>query len=149
MYKKGVSPLIATILLIGFAVALGAVVMNWGKTIVEETSFTVGDCSRVNINVDENTLCYGDNSIQFTLDNIGDIDLESVVLWVVGDKNSYQIDLPDSNLKRNTQASKKVLYDFNSYGNIVQLQFIPKIKSEDSIIPCTKNSQEKSRLRSC
>ena len=29
--KKGVSPLIATILLIAFAVALGAVVMSWGR----------------------------------------------------------------------------------------------------------------------
>ena len=30
MNKKGISPLIATVLLIGFAVALAAVVMTWG-----------------------------------------------------------------------------------------------------------------------
>ena len=33
LQKKGVSPLIATVLLISFAVALGAVVMNWGRNI--------------------------------------------------------------------------------------------------------------------
>ncbi len=36
--KKGVSPLIATVLLIAFAVALGAVVMNWGRAYVEDTA---------------------------------------------------------------------------------------------------------------
>ena len=34
--KRGISPLIATVLLVAFAVALGAVVMNWAKG-VEET----------------------------------------------------------------------------------------------------------------
>ena len=36
--KRGVSPLIATVLLIAFAVALGAVVMNWGRGYVEDTA---------------------------------------------------------------------------------------------------------------
>ena len=31
--KRGVSPLIATVLLISFAVALGAVVLNWGRNL--------------------------------------------------------------------------------------------------------------------
>jgi len=30
--RKGLSPLIATVLLIAFAVALGVLVMNWGKS---------------------------------------------------------------------------------------------------------------------
>ncbi|MBS3158744.1 hypothetical protein J4206_05650 [Candidatus Woesearchaeota archaeon] len=37
--KRGISPLIATVLLVAFAVALGAVVMNWAKGVEEaETS---------------------------------------------------------------------------------------------------------------
>jgi flagellin-like protein len=36
--KRGISPLIATVLLIAFAVALGAVVMNWGKNYVMTTA---------------------------------------------------------------------------------------------------------------
>lgn len=38
--KRGISPLIATVLLVAFAVALGAVVMNWAKG-VEETKTPV------------------------------------------------------------------------------------------------------------
>ncbi len=37
MNKKAVSPLIATVLLIAFAVALGAIVMNWGRTYIGDT----------------------------------------------------------------------------------------------------------------
>jgi flagellin-like protein len=36
--RKGISPLIATVLLIAFAVALGAVVMSWGRGYIENTA---------------------------------------------------------------------------------------------------------------
>ena len=36
--KRGVSPLIATVLLIAFAVALGAIVMTWGENYVRTTA---------------------------------------------------------------------------------------------------------------
>ena len=39
-HKKGVSPLIATVLLMAFAIALGAIVMTWGKNYVKETGST-------------------------------------------------------------------------------------------------------------
>lgn len=32
MFKKGISPLIATVLIIGFTVALAAIIMTWGTT---------------------------------------------------------------------------------------------------------------------
>lgn len=40
--KKGISPLIATVLLIGFAVALAAVVMTWGLDFIRSTTDNVG-----------------------------------------------------------------------------------------------------------
>ena len=54
--KKAVSPLIATIILIAFAVALGAVVMNIGKGYVEDIPEPAGKdtaaitCSGVDLN---------------------------------------------------------------------------------------------------
>lgn len=33
--KKSISPLVATIILLAFAVALGSVVMSWGKGLIE------------------------------------------------------------------------------------------------------------------
>lgn len=45
MNKKAVSPLIATVLLIAFAVALGAIVMNWGESFVRKTQDTASTAS--------------------------------------------------------------------------------------------------------
>jgi flagellin-like protein len=38
MNKKGLSPLIATLLLVIFAIALGSIVMSWGKEYVEQAT---------------------------------------------------------------------------------------------------------------
>lgn len=40
-HRKGVSPLIATVLLMAFAVALGAIVMTWGKNYVTESTSNI------------------------------------------------------------------------------------------------------------
>ena len=55
---KGVSPLIATVLLIGFVIALVAVVMLWGKSFIMEKAAKEGslsqkqlDCVRIEIDV--------------------------------------------------------------------------------------------------
>jgi len=42
MQKRGISPLIATVLLIGFTVALAAVVMTWGLDYIRGTTENVG-----------------------------------------------------------------------------------------------------------
>jgi flagellin-like protein len=62
--KKAVSPLIATVLLIAFAVALGALVMNWGREYIEATQ------EKVTLQSEQQTSCTFDTSI--SLVNIGD-----------------------------------------------------------------------------
>ena len=95
-HKKGVSPLIATVLLIAFAVSLGAVVMNWGRGYVESTMeqaevqssekiscsmdtsmgiVQVGDKARLCINRSVTATNY---SLQFTLINTGTVDIQGV-----------------------------------------------------------------------
>lgn len=58
--KKGVSPLIATVLLIAFSVALGAVVMNWGTSYVRDTS----EASEANS--DDKVMCSTAVDVEFT-----------------------------------------------------------------------------------
>jgi flagellin-like protein len=55
--KKGVSPLIATVLLISFAVALGAVVMNWAGQIGVSDACNDVEISVVTLN-NEQQACY-------------------------------------------------------------------------------------------
>lgn len=53
MNKKAVSPLIATLLLVIFSIALGSVVMSWGKQYVESAATpketTVKDVQKTSI----------------------------------------------------------------------------------------------------
>lgn len=53
MNKKGVSPLIATVLLIAFAVSVGAVIMNWTSSATGIESHGEGDCGITSLNVVE------------------------------------------------------------------------------------------------
>lgn len=93
-FKKGVSPLIATVLLIAFAVSLGAVVMNWGRGYVESTTEQVETQAAEKISCSMDTslgivqvgnkqkLCIDDDGsnyfLKFTLVNTGSVPLEGI-----------------------------------------------------------------------
>lgn len=81
--KKGISPLIATVLLIGFSVALAAVVMTWGLDYVKNTQQNVGDktqqflkCSDLNFEISD-VDCAND---EVTVQNNANIDIANVTL---------------------------------------------------------------------
>ena len=105
--KKGVSPLVATILLIAFAVALGAVVMSYGSSYYEESGSGEavsgsGEelCGDINLQVHKvnniNQLCYKEQgAIKFTLINKANKDINKIRMLVTGDE-VYVIEL-DSN----------------------------------------------------
>ena len=49
MKKKGISPLIATVLIIGFTIVLAALVMQWGSGLFEKIKTETGVSSEINI----------------------------------------------------------------------------------------------------
>ena len=155
--KKGVSPLIATILLISFAVALGSVVMNWGLNL--NLGKAEDKCNNVEIkirNIDVSEACYGgfgsSGYINFILDNTGTTDISGLAIWIIGEKGTRLFDLDKILIKKNSLYDKKdkeVTYDFGTYGNIRQVQFIPKIKSEQTIDICPKNAVKAEKIGVC
>ena len=64
--KKGMSPLIATVLLIGFAVALAALVMTWGL------DFIKGQTGRVDDSTQQALLCVNELDFKIEVDCTGD-----------------------------------------------------------------------------
>ncbi len=82
--KKGISPLIATVLLIGFTVALAAFVITWGgeftRDITSDTkdrsSRTVACTNELKFDV-KKIDCAADTIL---IDNIGDIDIKGLTL---------------------------------------------------------------------
>ena len=81
--KKGISPLIATVLLIGFTVALAAVLMTWGLEYIRGTTEKVGDqtdqyllCSDLAFEI-TNVDCTNDEVI---IQNNGNVDIAGVIM---------------------------------------------------------------------
>ena len=154
--KKGVSPLIATILLIAFAVALGSVVMNWGLSLSLGKSSDA--CRNVEIeirNINGIESCFGgfgqNGYINFIIDNKGP-DISGLAIWIVGDKGTSLFDFDNIMIKKGSLYDKKdkeVSYDFTQFGNIKQVQFIPKVKIEGTTEICPKNSIKVEKIGVC
>lgn len=60
--KKGISPLIATVLLIGFTIILAALVMRWGSDLLRQTTQTTSCQSEAEV------ICVQDVELQITGD---------------------------------------------------------------------------------
>lgn len=156
-YKRGVSPLIATVLLISFAVALGSVVLNWGKNL--EISKPGDACAGASIkirNIGNSEVCYsgaGKNAeLHFIIDNNGNQNLEGLGIWIVGEKKTKLIDLDDIQIPvgqlieiKNDRAK----YDFDEYGAIKHVQFIPKVMTSSGKDICPRNSVRAEKIGIC
>jgi len=155
--KKGVSPLIATVLLIAFAVALGSVVMNWGLNL--DLGKSADSCRNVEIkirNIDVAEVCFGgfgpNGYINFIIDNTGLIDISGLAIWIVGEKGTRLFDLDNILIEKGSLYDKKdkeISYDFSAFGNIKQVQFIPKIKPEQATEICPRNAIKASKIGVC
>ena len=152
--KRGVSPLIATILLIAFAVALGSVVMNWGLNL--QIGQPNDPCRETEIKIreiDSGQVCYGgfgsSSYINFILDNSGSSDVTGLAIWIVGDRGTRLVELDGISIKKGSmyeRSDRDIKYDLGTYGNIKEVQFIPKIAGSSI---CPKKAIKGTKIRIC
>ena len=143
MNKRGVSPLVATLLLIAFAIALGLVVMNWGKSYIEEKSeFTVGDtgsCGLVELSIikvgGKDKACYNpiDNTIQVFLESGTEVRIKDIKANIIGSSGIHNIDsILDQPLERATGAQITFNYP-TTIGQIEQIKLTPEVGNEEPV----------------
>lgn len=143
--KKGVSPLIATILLIAFAVALGSVIMNWGLNLDLSDRCNALDFQlRKIVDKDMCTGGSGESSyFNFILDNKGSVDIQGMSFLVIGDKETTFIDLdgiavPSRSLFETTDDM--VVFNRDTTGRPQEIELTPKILNEGKRERCTKKA---------
>jgi len=152
--KKGVSPLVATILLVAFAIALGAVVMSYGSAYYSNkqvggaivTTSPIEQCEDVVINIykigGKQQICFGgeaqDGYINFMLDNQGNVNIEELLVTVIGERGSkeYQLRPFIGKGQLYDKRDRTTTYNFEENGKIFQIQFRPYIKSEGKSQVC-------------
>lgn len=149
--KKAISPLIATLLLIAFTVALGVMIMNWGSTLVD-----YGTCDGVKISIpaEKNSMCYKSDTqkIFFIVKNDGNSEITSLIIRSENldstDASSRIIDIPVDSSKIE-KGGKKPFDLVYSKPNNYNLEIIPKIlvKNEEEL--CADKAVKINTLEEC
>jgi len=133
MNKRGISPLVATVILISFAVALGAVIMNWGNRVYENQTNTTLKCEELSFSVHKfqdggYDLCFSKRAITFTVESFqGDINNMKMVAYTSGE-NLYTVpNILTEKLRPGEPQRISVPYDGASYGDVVEIQLFPMV----------------------
>lgn len=140
------SPLIATVLLIAFAVALGAMIMNWGAgTVVDDGSGDISSyCEGVKL-VSDGPICYSDNQLSFKVKNIGSSRIEGIKIKSVSDIGDLDMGIKDSSMIIGESIDR--VQPFIYAGGSIEIEFVPIVLHEKDSIECSGFVQ--SSLPSC
>jgi len=164
--KKAVSPLIATVLLIAFAVALGAVVMNWGRGYVEETATFAKEKSNTQIGCAMDLglkfhriggvlqVCYNDTTpssslLRFTIENSGTRDIQKLQATIIGEKQINVTEIANSSILKAYIKRFNITYDNGTIGRIEQLKVTPFIEVDGKEVPCASNAVTAEDIEKC
>lgn len=165
--KKGVSPLIATVLLIAFAVALGAVVMNWGKGYVQTQAINVETKSNAQLSCQGDIelsiyvlnqrpkICYEvtdtGTTLRAMLKNEGTMTIKGMAVTLISDDDDvYSIDV-DKDIIGGGVIKVDIDVNNTEFGEVKQVEFTPKIlvSGVQKPVLCSKNSNNVDEIYAC
>jgi flagellin-like protein len=177
--RKAVSPLIATVLLIAFAVALGAVVMNWGRGYVEDTANMARERSDAEVTCTaevelqaveiDNTpqVCWNYSGstgyIFLILENPKEKNIENMELRLIGTDTRVPLTITNFSsetltdyytsdtikLGENEAQFMQVNYSYSTYGEPVQVKVTPYIKAGCNLVSCSSNAAIFTNMKTC
>ncbi|MBU1112136.1 MAG: hypothetical protein ABIG93_00805 [archaeon] len=150
--KKGITPLIATFLLISFAIALGVVIMNFGRAQVDSEAVCPVEIELMFSEVaGERELCIDleKNDIYFAIENGVNVEIEKVIVNVIGSKRAESYDLTDAQMGRAGNYLTHIGYNEELSGEIKQMKVIPVIVPNEDEEICTEQALVTEELREC
>ncbi len=143
MNKKGIAPLVATLLLISFAVALGIVIMNFGRAQVElEAQCPINIGLQLAQVAEKDEICYDQTKkdLSFTIENGVNIKVEGLIVNIIGTQQAESFELNNAKIGKAGNYLGHVNYDFVSGGNIRQVKITPKVMLYDSEQICIEKA---------
>ena len=158
--NRGITPLVATVLLVAFSVGLGALVMSWGEEyIAEKAEFAQGTpevkntCDLAKIDVikisGKSQICLSPQGIQVFIDNGPDIDLVGVHARIVGSKTvDVQENILALPLLKGNAARSYIGYK-PEVGELLQVKLTPKILENNQVALCSQNAITLERIAPC
>jgi len=152
MDKRGMAPLVATLLLIAFAVALGVVIMNFGRAQVEmEAQCTINVGLKFSKIGGEEQFCLDKVKKQLFLvvENGVNIKVEGLVVNIIGTKQALTHDLSDAKIEKAGTYLKYVPYDHDMIGELRQIKIVPKVTMYDEELICQERAIVLEKVRDC
>lgn len=153
MNKRAVSPLVATILLISFAVSIGAVIMNWTSTASGVSADSEdGECARVSVDIilqDGNKLiCLDRNKQKLILDiSNGRKDIAGLRISYIGQTSDYKDFI--KNVEAGVLAKLQIDYDPAVEGEISSVKITPIVGKPGDYIYCTESGETFQTIADC
>ena len=143
--KRGISPLIATVLLIGFTIALAAIIFSWISSFTEERAgktaeivkSEVGCATSIEIGVEK--ACVDGTGIHFILENRENNDIEGFVVRLEQGDNADVIEV-DQRLGALEVTNIDILpQNINIPESAV---IVPKLKVDGKVALCQEKAIE-------
>ncbi len=136
MNKFGIAPLIATLLLLSFAISLGVVIMNFGRAAVELQA----QCP---LNIDlafaeiggKQDICSSGSELKFTVENGVNMKVTGLVINVIGTDSAETFDLNAAIEKGGIHLGKAAFS-----GGVRQVKITPKIQLQGEEQICTEKA---------
>lgn len=132
MNKRGASPLLVTIVLIAFAVAIGTMIMNWSSDVVAGST---NPCEGVDLKIqeafNEKLVCYDTNYslLKVILSNKG-VDIEGLRMrTILPNFETKETVLSNSKISSGEFFDNLVPYELNQKNHI---ELIPEVQNGDS-----------------
>src|SRR3989344_331343 len=137
-YKKGISPLIATILLIGFVVVIGGIVIFWGRNFIKEKAEKEGVLAEEQLkceNIDIEIKGIDKITKNIIIENKGNDIIDGFILRVVSGGSGAEKILQ----KLEPLKIINIGYSFSLSEN-AKIDLIPSLKPEGTnapLVPCS------------
>ncbi len=160
--KKGISPLIATVLIIGFTIVIAALVITWGTNLFKKTQQQTGELSDVNLactevlgsmdinaNVDPNA----PGTLTLTVDNGANREVGGFTLRVynadqtsaetIDSSDATKVTSPDGTdvLAASGLKTFTVTYDSSLVAEVGKVGVRPKVNVKGKLEPCQGESE--------
>jgi len=150
MNKRGLSPLMATLLLIGFSVALGTIVMNWGQGYIEDKAEFVQSAHAAEVGCEgldagvvtiagKPQVCLENGELKMFLENLANKPLHGMQVRITGSNNFRSTEnILDSPL--GPAQSLHVTADISGLGDLMQVKLTPSILQGEVAQFCLHNA---------
>jgi flagellin-like protein len=167
--KKAVSPLIATVLLLAFSIALGAMVMNFSESstheITEEVETVIDTGIKCSVDLpvrilrvnNEKLVCYNrseSKNFEFILENQGDDDVDGIRIFLLDSENQIKtediiVSLPAHDTVKYNISTATVNDGSSFVSPPIKALISPLIKSDENLVVCDESRIDLEDIRKC